>query len=328
MPRKNLSLKWLEVFQLVAQSGSVQAVAKDIGLSVSTVSHHLRSLEDCLGVSLLDHTQRPMVLTPAGTVFLRYIDEALRLIRRAENELVSGSFVEARDLRLGIVEDFEGEVAPEMAQILAKIMPKCTFKHYTRLSHEILDLLRNHELDIGIATRPMQDMPGLVEYPMLRDPFVLAVPAKSNIPPEDFLNGKSKLPFMRYARNQIIGGLIASQLSRLRISLPNRFELESNQSILGMVAEGSGWAITTPVSLVRAKRYQGQITLHRFPGKEFSRTLSLFTTDVYAQPVVNIVLKAMRRLLQQRVVEPVLSEQSWLKDSFYLLPEQEISTSA
>ncbi len=83
MPRTDLSLKWLEVFQLAATLGSVQAVAQETGLSISTVSHHLRSLEDQLGVSLLDHRRRPMVLTPAGSVFLKYIEEAMSLIRKA-----------------------------------------------------------------------------------------------------------------------------------------------------------------------------------------------------------------------------------------------------
>ena len=73
MQNNDLSLKWLKAFQLVAQSGSVQTVAADMGLSVSTVSHHLSKLEENLGVLLLDHSRRPMVLTPPGTVFLRYI---------------------------------------------------------------------------------------------------------------------------------------------------------------------------------------------------------------------------------------------------------------
>ncbi len=325
MQRGNLSLKWLEVFQLVAQSGSVQVVAADIGLSVSTVSHHLRSLEDQLGVSLLDHSRRPMVLTPAGTVFLRYIDDALRLIRRAEIELISSNLVEARDLRLGIVDDFDSEVAPELAQTLAVAMPRCTFHHFNRPSHEILTLLRNQELDIGMATRPMADVPGLVEYPLLRDPFVLATPASRSTPPEAYLSGDSNLPFLRYASSQIIGGLIEAQLNRLRVSLPNRFELESNQSIMGMVAAGSGWAITTPASIVRAKRFHSQIRLHRFPGKGFSRTLSFFTNDVSVQPVVDLILTTARRLIQQRVVSPLIAEIPWLEDSFYLLAPHEVA---
>jgi DNA-binding transcriptional LysR family regulator len=44
---------------------------REAGLSISTVSHHLRSLEAQLGVTLLNHARRPMTLTPVGAVFLK-----------------------------------------------------------------------------------------------------------------------------------------------------------------------------------------------------------------------------------------------------------------
>ena len=74
MQETDLSLKWLEVFKLTAALGSVRAAAKETGLSISTVSHHLRSLETKLGVNLLDHKRRPLVLTPAGREFLKYVE--------------------------------------------------------------------------------------------------------------------------------------------------------------------------------------------------------------------------------------------------------------
>ena len=49
MKPSQLSLRWLEVFLMTAQSGSVQTAAQQAGLSVSTVSHHLKSLETKLG---------------------------------------------------------------------------------------------------------------------------------------------------------------------------------------------------------------------------------------------------------------------------------------
>ena len=43
--KKDLNLKTLELFQICAEKGSLIAVSNDTGLSVSTVSHHLRGLE-------------------------------------------------------------------------------------------------------------------------------------------------------------------------------------------------------------------------------------------------------------------------------------------
>ena len=319
MKKSQLSLKWLEVFQLVARSGSVQRAAEQSGLSVSTVSHHLSKLEEALSTPLFDHSRRPMPVTPAGAGFLRNVDEAMRLLRQAEIEAQSGPMSETRHLSIALVEDFDSEIAPELARILLAHMPGCTFRHLTRPSHEILTLLRNQDIDIGIATQPQFSQPGLVETPILRDPFVLAVPLSAETPPEDLLNGASPLPFLRYSQNQIIGTMIEAQLRRLRISLPNRFEFESNQSIMNMVAEGCGWAITTPACYARARRFHRQLQLLPFPGKGFARTLSAFTPEVQDTQTATTVIGTLRQLIQTRAIDPTITQMPWLRDHFCLL---------
>ncbi len=326
MKKSQLSLKWLEVFQLIARTGSVRDVAVETGLSISTVSHHLRSLEDHLGTSLINHKLRPMVLTPAGNIFLRDTQEALRLLRKAEIEVVSGNMIEVPSLRLGLLEDFDSEIAPELALILSAGMKNCAFSHYTRPSHEILSLLREGKIDVGLATKSVDDVLDLVEYPILRDPFVLAVPARHQGSPIDYLSEANDLPFLRYSHSQIIGRQIEAQLRRLRVSLPNRFEMESNQSIMGMVAEGGGWAITTPMNFIRAKRFHKDIELHQFPSKNFARSLSVFTTEQYAQNVSQLIADNLRRLIQIRAIEPIVAMFPWLEDAFILLPERAINT--
>ena len=323
MQRTNLSLRGLEIFQLLAKSGSVRKVAAETGLSISTISHHMRSVEESLGVELMDHSRRPMALTPAGSIFARHVEDGLQAIRRGETELTSGDLTQVRELRFGIVDDFDSEVAPELAQFLAIAMPKCTFKHHTRPSHEILRLLYEQKLDMGVATRPIADTSGLVEMQLLRDPFVIALPATSDEAPEHFLAGRSKLPLLRYSQNQIIGTLIEAQLRRTRTNLPNRFELESNQSILGMVAEGSGWAVTTPASFVRAKRFHEKIVLHPFPGKGFSRTLSLFCSEYYPLNSADLIAQSLRRLISRYFVNPISQKYTWLMHDLRILENAE-----
>lgn len=319
MGNNQLSLQGLTVFLHMANSGSMQKTAADLGLSVSTVSHHLRNVEENVGADLLDHTRRPMVLTPAGAIFARHVDEGLRCIRLGATELASGNLPEVRELRLGNVDDFDAEVAPELAQILAKAMPKCAFEHFTRPSHEIIRLLRERKLDAGVATRPASDVGGLLEYPVLRDPFVIALPAAHTVPSAVFLEGRSGLPFLRYSRNLLIGSLIEAHLRRIKVTLPNRFELESNQSIMGMVADGRGWAITTPACYFRAKRFHGRIALVPFPGKSFTRTLSLFTTDDYPEAMADMISGSLRRLISQYFVDPVTRSMPWLSNDFRVL---------
>ncbi len=72
-----------------------------------------------------------MTLTPAGAVFLKNIDVALNLIRKARAEVTLGNMTDARHLRLGLIEDFDSDIGPELAVLLANDMPKCDFAHYT-----------------------------------------------------------------------------------------------------------------------------------------------------------------------------------------------------
>lgn len=322
MKKSGLSLKWLDVFLLTARTGSLQEAAREGGLSVSTASHHLRRLEDHLGVDLFDHSRRPMRLTPTGAVFHRHVDDALRLLRKAEVEAHSGKLSESRNLSLALVEDFDSEIAPELARGLTTIMPNCSFRHLTRPSLEILTLLRKQEIDIGIATRPQFDTGDLVEHPLLRDPFVLAVPASQTHLPEDYLKGQAPLPLLRYGSNQIMAAQIDQQLRRLRIDLTDKFRFDSNQTIMNMVAEGGGWAITTPTNYIRAKRFQRQISLIPFPAKGFARYLSLFTNEVQTDAITEMVLETMRRLIQLRAVDPIVASLPWLEGAFRLLPDK------
>ncbi len=316
---KDLSLKWLELFQICAQKGSLQAVSEETGLSVSTVSHHLRSLEDHLGVELFNHARRPMVLTPKGRVFLRNIDDALYSIRKAKAEASAGNITEASYLRLGTIEDFDSDITPELAVFLSQNMPRCDFMYHTDASQVIIEMLRNRHLDLGITTTPTERLRDLQDRPLLRDPFVVVLPKMADQSLADIVNGHGKLPFLRFSSNLIIARQIESQLKRTGISLPHRFECHSAQTLMAMVAARAGWTITTPLLFSRARRFQPKLQMHRFPGKSFARTLAIVTTPDCSRSVLDLVNGEVRRLINLHALTPLHQSTPWLKDSFTLI---------
>lgn len=325
MQRSNLSIKSLEVFREVASSGHVQTAARDTGLSISTVSHHLGKLESALGVTLLDHSRRPMVLTSEGRAFLTYVEQALTLLRKAEGDALSGRLSDVRNLRLALIEDFDSRIAPELANVLARAMPSCSFVHLTRPSHEILSLIATRSVDVGLATQPQFEADGLVAHPLLRDPFVMALPKEDDGDPDAYLAGQSPLPFLCYSDDQIIGKQIRSHLQRLRINLPQRFQFESNQSLMGMIADGSGWAITTPTNYLRAGNFSHRINLLPLPAKKFARQISLFAQPDFSPGTTRLIWKTMRSLIGSHAVEPALSAMPWLEGEFSLLNSPDFS---
>ena len=318
-PQKDLSLKSLELFQLCANKGSLQAAARDSGLSLSTVSHHLRSLEDHLGVELFNHNRRPMVLTPRGQAFLRNIEDALLAIRKARAEASSGSIADASFLRVGAIEDFDSDIVPELAVFLSARMPRCDFTYVTEHSHKIIEMLRNHQLDIGVVAGATDRLGDLLDQPLLRDPFVVVLPGNCPQPVEELITGKSHLPLLRFASNLIIARQIESQLRRMGHHLPHRFECDSNQTLMAMVASGTGWTITTPLLYTRAERFHDRVKMRPFPGKSFSRSVSIIRTPDCSTSVGDLVDGMMRKMISEKAIQSVHETHPWLKDRFRLI---------
>ncbi len=323
MPRttakKDLSLKGLDLFQICAQKGSLQAAAKETGLTISTISHHLRNLEDHLGIELFNHARRPMVLTPKGHVFLRNIDEALFLIRKAKAEASAGTLAESSHLRIGTIEDFDSDIIPEIAVFLSQHMPGCDFVYQTESSHTIIELLRNRHLDLGITSTPHDHLRDLQDRPLLRDPFVVVMPRQSQASLADVVSGRSDLPFLKFSSNLFIARQIESQLRRLGFASKSSFECSNNQTLMSMVAAGAGWTITTPLLFARAKRFQSKLVMHQFPGKSFSRTLSIISTPDCSRSVLDLIDAKMRTLITQYAIAQQIGENPWLADRFQLI---------
>ncbi len=323
MPRnataKDLSLKSLELFQICAQNGSLQAAAHETGLTVSTVSHHLRNLEDHLGVELFNHTRRPMVLTPKGQAFLRNIDGALLSIRKAKAEASTGSLTEASYLRLGTIEDFDSDVIPDLAVFMSARMPSCDFMYRTDSSHEIIEMLRNRQLDLGITAAPGEKLGELNDRPLLRDPFVVVLPPFNEQSLTDIVENRTKLPFLRFSGNLIIARQIESHLRRIGVAAPHKFECSNNQTLMAMVATGAGWTITTPLLFSHAKRFHSRLRMHRFPEKSFTRTLALVATPDCSRSVIELVDTKLRALINEHAILPAHNSCPWLADSFKLI---------
>ncbi len=77
-PRDVLTPDALEMLQLIAQSGSFAAAARQSGLVPSALTYRVRQIEDALDVLLFDRSSRNARVTPAGNELLR---EGARLLQ-------------------------------------------------------------------------------------------------------------------------------------------------------------------------------------------------------------------------------------------------------
>ncbi|MDP2627956.1 MAG: selenium metabolism-associated LysR family transcriptional regulator [Candidatus Rokubacteria bacterium] len=84
-----MDLRQLEIFVKVAEFGSFSRAAEALHLTQPTVSEHIRTLEDELGVRLLDRLGRGAAVTRAGELLVSYAGRMLALQREARQALDS-----------------------------------------------------------------------------------------------------------------------------------------------------------------------------------------------------------------------------------------------
>jgi DNA-binding transcriptional LysR family regulator len=93
-------LNQIAVFERVVRDGSFTAAARSLGLAKSTVSERIASLEERLGVRLLQRTTRTMRLTDDGAAYLDRCTRVLAELREAEDALRETQVVPSGLLRV------------------------------------------------------------------------------------------------------------------------------------------------------------------------------------------------------------------------------------
>jgi len=86
MDKSEVTLERMSTFVRVAERASLSAVARELGIGQSTVTRHLRELEDAVGVSLLSRTTRRVTLTEEGRGYYAKCIQILRLVEQAGDE--------------------------------------------------------------------------------------------------------------------------------------------------------------------------------------------------------------------------------------------------
>lgn len=314
---KGLTLRGLEVFETLARTGSVAATATELGMSAPAVSQQMKNLSAALAVDLVDTSRRPMVVTPAGRLFLAQAKDALRALRAGQRDLKALDLTDLSSLSLGVIEDFENEVTPLLATRLAEAMSQCAFVLQTGPSHVLHARIAARELDMVICAAGEPAPRRTMALPLLEDPYILAAPRGRDV--NGGLGSLSDLPFLRRDLDQVMGQQIEAYLARAGIMPPKRFEMDSNQSISALVAAGTGWTITTALSLARAGRFAGGIEAHPLPGETMARQIVLYATSDWSGGIPEQIAELARELIGLHFADPGLERMPWLQGAFRVL---------
>jgi LysR family transcriptional regulator, transcriptional activator of the cysJI operon len=246
----------LKVFRTVAEHLNFRKAAEHLFLTQPAVTLQIKALEDDLGVRLFDRAANSVSLTPQGTLLLGYATKIATLVSEAEQELGAEDGKVSGELSLGVSTTIAQYVLPRLLGAFLDEHPRVQFSLHSGNTDEVVHLLLESKLSIGLIEGPARDR-GIRTEHFMQDELVLVTPRafESNRLSRDQLLASSLL--MREhgsGSRHVVETALEKAGLRLK-TFKKVMDLDSTETIKSAVEAGLGigfvsrWAISKELEL-------------------------------------------------------------------------------
>ena len=251
----------LEALVGVIDYGSVVGAAASLHITQSAITRRLRSLEEALGVPLLDHKTRPLQPTRAGLETYTFAKQVLNSVSDLKSAVVddgepSGSF------RIGVARGLGGTVLTESICSLRAEYPKLSIQAFARWSGLLMEQLMSRTLDAAAVLLPRGETPPqtlLGDY-LGSESYAVVTAKTTPFPPNPKLHELSSHGWILHPHGCGTRRSIESALAAHRLPFNVAVEVEGHELQLSLVAQGVGLALVMP-QVLRASEFRKDLKL-------------------------------------------------------------------
>lgn len=187
----------LVTFLRVAELGNFTKAAEQLGYAQSTVTFHIQSLENELGLVLFDRIGKKISLTDAGQALVSYANEIMKIQSEIDQLKASSHELNGR-LRIGVTESMLTSFMVDVISKYNEQYPHVSLDITTDTSPTILNLIRSSDLDIGLV------MGRRIVDPDFKRVLIREARVSFIAPSSDPLAGKDMVSFTELAEGRLI----------------------------------------------------------------------------------------------------------------------------
>jgi DNA-binding transcriptional LysR family regulator len=308
-------LEALRAFLVVIDLGSMSLAAKRLGLSQPTVSQIVRQLETSFGVELIDRSHRPFKATAAG---LHLRQRAVAIVGEAQRLSTSLRALgpgKMPAIRIGLVDSFAATVGPILTREVMDMAVQLSV--WSGLAPGLGASFSDRELDIVVTSEGFEDVDNVRRYLLLREPFILILPSDAAIRYKrgDLPALVQSTPLIRYSARSHLGRQVDQHLRRIGILAPRRVEVDTSDTLVAMVANGVGWAVTTPLCLLQGRAHAPLVKALPLPGSGFRRQITLVARPGEYAGLPRRIANTARRIIVENTLRDLHRIAPWLVQS-------------
>jgi len=150
---------WLKTFATVAGCHSFTEAGRQLGLTQSSVSDHVRRLEEAVGRRLFVRDTHSLAMTPDGEAMLAHASAILQAISRAESQFRAPR-LKGR-VRLGSSDDVALGPLPTVLAAFRRAHPDVELEITIGMTGRLYDLLDAGSIDLMVGKRRLGDRRGV-----------------------------------------------------------------------------------------------------------------------------------------------------------------------
>ena len=254
-----MDVRQLEMFRAVAEEGSFTRAAVRLHVSQSAVSRQLLLLEGELGGPLLHRSVNGVTLTAQGELLLRVANRIHRDIREVEWEISETHKLKRGQLSVAAGSTMCLYVLPHLLKAFRAQHPDVDLLVKTGTTEHVLQLLRNHQIDIALLTAPVAGN-DLEVKTALREELVVVSAPKHPLTRQPYIDARSlsEHPLVLFEPGSTTRLLIDRFFAAEGMSMNVAMETESVEIIKAMVASGLGIALIPYIAIagdLRSRRF-------------------------------------------------------------------------
>jgi len=290
-----MDLRHLRYFIAVAEELHFTRAARRLHIAQPPLSRQLRQLEKELGVTLFIRTRRQVELTDAGQVFLVKARQVLQAAESAVTETQRAERGETGKLAVGFFEQTAYTLLPPILRAFNERFPEVDVQLRWFPVIGQVKALEQGEVDI-VFVRPVADLSAVSKRLLLKEAFVVAVPASHPFATRDAVSIEECADERIINYTEHLAPDYHAAIMRacaLAGFVPKRpLDVGQVYTALGLVSAGVGIALA-PASVQRV----------RFDGLLYKplrgRPLESVTYLAWLQPSPSILLKAFVEIAMQ-----------------------------
>jgi DNA-binding transcriptional LysR family regulator len=294
-----MTLRQLELFVAVVETGSFSRGGELLSLTQSTVSQHIAALEEEFGTRLLDRISKGVVLTAGGKVFLHQARMILTEVDQLKQAMNRFHGIEHASLELGASNIPANYLVPGLLPLLKARYPGIAMTVRMGDTQQVLDDIRCQRVELGLVGGRVEG--DFYRYtPIMSDELILIAGIDHPLRQAGVINLQQVFELELVVREPGSGTWQSLHNALLKAgcdpqALHVLARLGSNEAVRRTVAAGYGCAFVSELSaresIKRGELYRIEVDGLRVVRQLWLAEMSERTSSPAAQAVKQLVLE-------------------------------------